>query len=154
MTKREVLQEMTFGKRTAEEEAADLASYFVETDQWRRISAGEVDVVYGPKGSGKSAIYSLLLNRADQLLERGIIVASAENPRGAPVFKDLIEDPPTSESQFRALWKLYFLTLVGRSLRDRDVVSGPAKQALQSLEDAGPPAHGVFQPQGARASRS
>jgi hypothetical protein len=70
-----------------------------------------VDVVYGPKGSGKSAIYSLLLRRAQELRDHGIYVISAENPRGAPVFKDLVADPPTNEDEFRGLWKLYFLAL-------------------------------------------
>ncbi len=53
MNKRDVLLASTFGKTIAEDEERDLASYFVETDQWRRIFAGEIDVVYGPKGSGK-----------------------------------------------------------------------------------------------------
>ena len=58
-TKREVLEKVSFGKRIAEEEVDDLASYFVETNQWRQIFSGENDVVFGDKGGGKSAIYSL-----------------------------------------------------------------------------------------------
>lgn len=65
MGKREVLRATTFGKRVAEEEGDELSTYFVETDQWKRISEGEVDIVYGAKGSGKSAIYSLLLRRVE-----------------------------------------------------------------------------------------
>ncbi len=37
-----------------------LASYFVETDHWGRLYSDEVDIIYGPKGAGKSALYSLL----------------------------------------------------------------------------------------------
>jgi ABC-type lipoprotein export system ATPase subunit len=33
--------------------------YFVETDQWKRLLRGEVDIVYGPKGSGKSALLAV-----------------------------------------------------------------------------------------------
>jgi hypothetical protein len=50
-----VLKTLTFGKRIAEEELDALGSYFVETDHWRKLIAGEVDIVYGAKGSGKSA---------------------------------------------------------------------------------------------------
>jgi hypothetical protein len=84
MTKHEVLQQVSFGSTIAEDEPEELNSYFVETDQWRRIYAGEVDVLYGPKGSGKSAIYSLLSSRSNELFDRQVIVVSAENPQGAP----------------------------------------------------------------------
>lgn len=60
-SKREVLQTTTFGQRVAEAEEAELSSYFVETDEWRKIFAGDVDIVYGAKGAGKSALYSLLI---------------------------------------------------------------------------------------------
>ena len=45
MTKRDVLAATRFGQRIAEEEADQLISYFVETDQWRRVISGEADVV-------------------------------------------------------------------------------------------------------------
>lgn len=47
MLKRDVLSSSNFGQRIAEEEGDALQSYFVETDQWKRIFSGEVDVVYG-----------------------------------------------------------------------------------------------------------
>ena len=109
LTKREVLLDLSFGQRIAEDEADTLVAYFVETDQWRKIISGEADVVYGPKGSGKSALYSLLRSKRKELLARGIIPAAGENVRGTPVFEDLVGDPPASKEQFRALWKMYFL---------------------------------------------
>src|SRR5207237_881456 len=62
---RAVLRTLNFGQRIAEDERDYLARYFVETDQWRRMYSGEVDIVYGAKGSGKSALYFLLLDRSD-----------------------------------------------------------------------------------------
>lgn len=112
MNQLEVLISVNFGQRVAEDESDVLASYFVETDQWRRVYSGDVDVVYGPKGSGKSALYSLLLTRADDLFDRKILLAAAENPRGTPVFRDLVTDPPASEREFVGLWKLYFASLL------------------------------------------
>ena len=82
--KHQLLQSVSFGQRIAEDEVDDIASYFVETDQWKRIYSGAVDIVYGPKGSGKSAIYSLLMGRTSELFDRGIVVAAAENPRERP----------------------------------------------------------------------
>ena len=65
-----VLRTLSFGQRIAEEERDYLANYFVETDQWRRMYSGDVDIVYGAKGSGKSALYFLLLDRSDSFWNR------------------------------------------------------------------------------------
>ncbi len=137
MKKREVLTQTTFGKTTAEEESLNLSTYFVETVEWRKIWSGEADVLYGPKGSGKSAIYALLLNRRDDLAKRGVIVVAAENPRGALVFQDLATDPPANEEQFRSLWKLYFLQLAGDAIRTLGFDDRAARSVTSPLVDAG-----------------
>ncbi|MGA2286351.1 MAG: hypothetical protein ABSG55_08795 [Dehalococcoidia bacterium] len=134
--RRDVLAQITFGQRVAEEEADTLASYFVETDQWRKIWSGDVDVVYGPKGSGKSAIYFLLSSRTDKLFDRSIILVPAENPRGAPAFSDIVEDPPTSEAEFRSLWRLYILALLCEQFQEYDLRSPAAKELVRALVDA------------------
>ena len=117
----------------AEDEADVLASYFVETEQWRRILGGEADVVLGAKGSGKSAAYFLLIAREDELFDRGIAITAAENPRGQPAFEGLVTDPPASEEQFQNLWKLYFLTLIGDVLVDYEVHTPDADHVLVDL---------------------
>lgn len=137
MEKLDVLRRSDFGQRVAEEEADELHRYFVETDVWARTFAGKVDVIYGPKGSGKSAIYALLMRRAERLKAEGIHVLTGENPRGAPAFKDLVEDPPASESEFVGMWKVYFLSLVGQHLRAHLPDSEKARRVIGALEEAG-----------------
>jgi len=134
-----LLKQVSFGARVAEEETNELASYFVETDQWNRIARGEIDVIRGDKGAGKSAIYSLLMNKADEFFDKNILLAAAEKPRGTPVFKDLVADPPTSEVEFVALWKLYILTLIAESMRDFGVGAdtAAAKKVFSALEGIG-----------------
>lgn len=134
--KRDVLREITFGSRVAEEEASELSGYFVETDQWHRLYRGDIDVVYGAKGSGKSAMFALLLSREDELFDRRILLAGVEDARGAPVFSQLVDDPPTSEAEFRALWKLYFLSLIGRQFRDYRIDGPLARRVVDELEKA------------------
>lgn len=136
VSKHDLLQKVSFGQRIAEEEVDELARYFVETDQWKRIFSGSVDVVYGPKGSGKSAIYSLLTSRADELFDRGIILAAAENPRGQPAFKDLVTEPPASENEFVALWKLYLLCLAAVAMREYGVGGANADVVVNALAEA------------------
>lgn len=134
--KKKVLLDVSFGKRVAEEEGDDLVKYFVETNQWKRILNGEIDIIYGPKGSGKSAIYSLLDIKRDILESKNIYNIQAENPRGATIFKNIVEDPPTSENEFQGLWKLYFLSLVGGFLRERNISGQQAKRVVEELERA------------------
>jgi hypothetical protein len=142
MTKREVLEDSTFGKRVAEEEVDLLEKYFVQTEQWRRLLGGEVDIVYGPKGSGKSALYSLLTQEFEKLrVQRRIVSIPAENPRGTPAFRDLVDDPPATEDEFRSLWKFYFLSLLANYVRHHMETANQkqteAQQVIDILVDAG-----------------
>jgi hypothetical protein len=136
ISRKQALINMTFGERIAEEEERELAKYFVETEQWRQIFNGRVDIVYGPKGSGKSALYALLQDKKGDLFNQQILMVSGENPRGATVFKDLVDDPPTSESEFVNLWKLYFLSLVGGLVRDYAAGSDEANLLMTKLGEA------------------
>lgn len=133
MERQELLKQMTFGARVAEDETAELAKYFVETDQWSRIFNGDVDIIRGEKGAGKSAIYSLLTTRNDRLFFRGILLATAERPRGATVFRDLITEPPTTEQEFVSLWKLYIVTLIGQKLSESTRFAEASAQRLIKL---------------------
>jgi hypothetical protein len=136
MQKRQVLQDLKFGERVAEQESADLASYFVETEQWRQLRRNQVDVIFGPKGSGKSAIYSTLLQREDEFWDENVLLISAENPRGAPVFGALVSDPPSSELELLALWKLYILSLIGSTMADYGLNDPDSKEVLSALVEA------------------
>lgn len=135
--KETVLRDMSLGRRVAEEEIDELSAYFVETDQWRKVLDGEVDVIFGPKGAGKSAIYSTLLGRYDALFDEGIVLVSAENPKGTPAFRDLVSDPPTSETEFVSLWKLYILSLVGSVLTEEHLDSTAAREVKGALAREG-----------------
>ena len=137
MSKVDVLHGLSFGQRVAEDEGEALSEYFVETDQWRRLYYGDVEVVYGPTGSGKSALYALLLARESALFDRSIILATAENPRGTPVFNSLVTDPPASEHEFVGLWKLYFVTLIADIFEQYDIKGAAASNLRDALEQEG-----------------
>lgn len=137
MDKYAILRDTSFGHRVAEEEVDVLASYFVETDHWTRLYRGEIDIVYGAKGAGKSALYALLLSKSNELFDKGILLVPAENPRGAPAFRDLLLDPPASEREFVNLWKLYFACLLHGLLADYGIKSESADQLEQALKREG-----------------
>ena len=117
LQKKQLLQNLDFGQRIAEQESADLAKYFVQTDQWKQIFSGAIDIIYGPKGSGKSALYSSLVQHEGELFDKGIILIPAENPKGSAAFKDLVTNPPASEEEFINLWKLSAVPIRSRSRR-------------------------------------
>ncbi|MBN3033147.1 MAG: hypothetical protein JW873_03540 [Candidatus Saganbacteria bacterium] len=137
MTILKVLQPVTFGHRVAEEETDILAKYFVETDQWQQLFSDKVDIIYGPKGSGKSALYSLLIGRKTELFDRGILAAVAENPRGTTAFQSLVINPPASETEFIALWKLYIACLVSATLDEYGISGAQAKELRDRLQESG-----------------
>lgn len=135
--KQEVLSQLRVGARAAENESDHIQDYFVETDQWKRVYSGEVDVVYGGKGSGKSAIYTLLSSRETDLFDQRILISAAEEIRGSTAFRDLIADPPPSEQSFVALWKLYCLVLIGATLREYGFPSKSGMKLIETLEKIG-----------------
>jgi hypothetical protein len=80
VTKRSLLETIEFGSAVAEQEANRLGQYFVETYQWKKIAKGEVDIVFGKKGTGKSAIYSLIQGTNSSFFDNNILITAAENP--------------------------------------------------------------------------
>ena len=145
MITKEELQEITFGERVAEEETQNLFRYFVETDDWRRVFDGEIDVIYGAKGSGKSAIFTILDAHNEKLFDKNILLTTAENPRGDTVFGGLSIDPPTGESEFVRLWKLYFIVITHAEIEKWHNENDYFTELKNILEDSGliPPQKGL-----------
>jgi hypothetical protein len=137
MTKRTLLHDLTFGQRVAEEETDELGTYFVETDHWQRLYRGDLDIVYGPKGSGKSALYALLISKRDALFDRSILLVPGENPRGATAFHNLITDPPASEREFIGMWKLYIASLMHSALAEFGINDPATKELEEALAREG-----------------
>jgi hypothetical protein len=137
MDKHAILRETSFGHRVAEEEVDALGSYFVETDHWTRLYRGDIDVVYGAKGAGKSALYALLISKSGELFDKGILLVPAENPRGAPAFRDLLLEPPATEREFVNLWKLYFACLLHGLLVEYGIKGDATSQLEVALQREG-----------------
>lgn len=57
------LDQIYCGDPTAENEAAQLDNYFLETEQFRSTMRGDLNVILGRKGSGKSAIFIQARNK-------------------------------------------------------------------------------------------
>lgn len=79
-----LLASLSIGDPMAENEFQTLASYFVETDQYQRTLRGEVNLVVGRKGTGKTALFSQVRNRIRR--ERQNIVVDLK-PEGYQLVK-------------------------------------------------------------------
>lgn len=137
MSIEKILQSISFGERVAEEEAGSLKNYFVQTNEWLRLYSGEVDIVYGLKGAGKSALYALLQEKINELFDSSVFYVAAENPRGATAFRQLKADPPTSEREFQQLWKYYFLALIAGVFDEYGIINSDSKIVIEKLRELG-----------------
>lgn len=61
---------------------------------------------------------------------------TAERPRGSPVFKDLVSDPPISEAEFVALWKLYIAVITAQALERAGVDNVQSRELISHLGKA------------------
>jgi hypothetical protein len=110
---KDILQKLSIGSSVAEHDQA-LERYFVETATFQALVKGEVDIVAGDKGTGKTALYRILQDRYTQLPElRDVEVLAAFNPAGNPVFQKLAEGDTMQEGDYVAIWKAYVLALAG-----------------------------------------
>ena len=137
MNKKILLSAIRIGHRVAEDEKNELANYFVKTSQWNKLENGEIDIIYGAKGTGKSALYSLLTNNAARFLGRNILLVPAENPLGASAFQGLIDDNTDNEADLNYIWKLYILQLISAELRKTSIANDVANELIAALEVAG-----------------
>lgn len=87
-----------------------LERYFVETEAFNMLVSGNVDIIAGDKGTGKTALFKILMKRYPDLLPDTEVVP-AFNLVGNPIFQRLNENDPYNEDQYITLWKGYFLSL-------------------------------------------
>ncbi len=136
MNKIDLLKKINVGERIAEQETEGLNNYFYKTYLWEQVLDNSIDIVFGSKGSGKSAIYNHLSSYSYDLMGANVILALAENPRGAIAFKDLNTSPPTEESEFKSIWKLYFVMVISQKLQEFNYKDNHLKIVIEKLQDS------------------
>jgi hypothetical protein len=129
---KELLNSLNLGNSVAEFDT-DLKDHFVETQAFRAVISGEADIIGGDKGTGKTALYTVLKERYRDYPElRGVEILPAFNPVGNPVFQRLVQVPILEEGQYVTVWKSYFLSLVGNWLLE--LVADDKSAKLQKLD--------------------
>jgi hypothetical protein len=116
------LQRLSFGDPTAENEMTTLGAYYMHTDQFGRALRGEVNLVVGRKGSGKTALFLQLRDRlrADK---RNVMVDL--KPEGYQLIKlkeDLLSylTDGTRQHLITAFWEYLLLLEVTYKVLEKD----------------------------------
>jgi hypothetical protein len=117
-----LLASLDMGSSTAENEFVSLGEYYVQTDQFRRTLRGEVRIVVGRKGSGKTAVFSQVRDHVRP--DRKQIVLDLK-PEGYQLHKfkeqvlDLLEEG-TREHTITAFWEYLLLLEVAYKILEKD----------------------------------
>jgi len=136
MKDNKVLHKATAGSEVAENETTGLKNYFLKTYIWDQIIENEVDIIFGCKGSGKSAIYSYLTEYSYDLIGENTILVPSVNPRGTAAFKDLRTKPPTDEIEFNYIWKLYFVLIITQKLTEFKYKDHNYQLVIEKLQES------------------
>ena len=112
-----VLRELRIGADVAENDT-QLESYFVETSTFWDVVGDTVDVVLGPKGSGKSAISRRLADSDVDIDELDDVdIVPAFNLQGSVFFRRLANEvSQVEENEMRAAWTAYIVGAIGNHL--------------------------------------
>ncbi|MBA9077291.1 P-loop ATPase, Sll1717 family [Rufibacter quisquiliarum] len=129
------LQKFDLGASSAENEMRTLKAYYLPTDEYRNVARGEVQLVVGRKGSGKSAIF---LQIRDKERGRGANIVLDLKPDGYQLikFKELVLQylqEGTFQHTIMAFWE-YILLL---ELTNKILVTDEKRYLTQS---------GLFEP--------
>jgi hypothetical protein len=110
------------GASAAENEFLDLSNYYIQTDEFQRVRRGEVQVIAGRKGSGKSALFFQVRNK---LREDKQNVVLDLHPEGFQLrkLKALVLDElevGTREHTITAFWEYLLLLELCQKLLEKD----------------------------------
>jgi hypothetical protein len=117
-----LLFKLDMGSSTAENEFTHLGSYYLQTDEYRRALRGEVRIVVGRKGAGKTAVFAQVRDHVRQ--DKNNIVLDLK-PEGYQLrkFKEQIidyVDSGTAEHTVTAFWEFVLLREIVRKILEKD----------------------------------
>jgi|WetSurMetagenome_2_1015567.scaffolds.fasta_scaffold44505_2 hypothetical protein len=116
------LQQISLGDPMAENEFQNLATYYVQTDEYNRALRGEVNLVVGRKGTGKTALFFQVRDRIRRDKQNVVIDLK---PEGYQLLKlkeqvlDLLSEGAKSHL-ITAFWEYLLLLEICRKVLEKD----------------------------------
>ena len=119
-----LLARMTFGASSAENEFPDLGEYYLQTDAFLRTARGEVRLVVGRKGSGKTALFSQIRDKVRQNRQNIVLDLKPEGYK-LKKFKEAVAvflREGSYEHTIMALWEYLLLLEICYKLLEKDAI--------------------------------
>jgi hypothetical protein len=116
------LSDLFLGQSAAENEIAHLSSYYLRTEEFGRILNGDINVVAGRKGSGKTALFFQTRDRLERDRQNIVLALSPEGFQ-LQKFKSMVLqhlEQGTREHTVTAFWEYLFMLEVAHKLLERD----------------------------------
>jgi hypothetical protein len=119
---RTVIQDLNLGASVAENEFRDLQSYYLEVDAFHRALRGEVRVVLGRKGSGKTALFARLRDEKREKKQNVVVDIKPEGYKLIKFKEDVLEflQLGTLEHTITAFWEYVLLIEIAYKLLEKD----------------------------------
>lgn len=117
-----LLERVHFGASSAENEISDLADYYLATDEFRRALQGEVRLVVGRKGSGKSAVFFRVRDKVSSA-RRNVVLDLKPDGYQLVKLKDRVLsalDKGSQEHTITAFWHCVLILEVARAALQLD----------------------------------
>jgi Cdc6-like AAA superfamily ATPase len=111
------LERVHFGASSAENEIADLADYYLATDEFRRALQGEARLVVGRKGSGKSAVFFRVRDKVSSS-RRNVVLDLKPDGYQLVKLKDRVlkaMDKGSQEHTITAFWHCVLILEIARA---------------------------------------
>ena len=130
---------LKLGSDVAEQDS-QLSKYFVRTATYLDLIDDEIDVILGPKGSGKSALSRALVDTSSPKPGEldDVEIVAAFNLQGSSIFRRLsTEVQQADEGTMRTAWTVYILALIGNHIVDNLEWNGYVSDVFDRLNDLG-----------------
>lgn len=116
------LQLMSIGDPTAENEMTTLGSYFLATDHYNRAVRGEVNLVVGRKGTGKTALWIQVRDKIRSDKRNVVVDLKPEGYQLLKLKEDMLAHLTQGASQhlLTAFWEYLLLLEVAYKLLEKD----------------------------------
>ena len=116
------LQSLQIGDPTAENEMTTLNSYFLRTDQYSRALRGEVNLVVGRKGAGKTALFIQVRDKTRADKQNIVLDLKPEGYQLLKLKEDILAHLTQGASQHlvTAFWEYLILLEITYKLLEKD----------------------------------